>query len=358
MSTPIVERLTTLGLIDWGEPHHLTGGEVSALCSAAPQDGLVCLLGAAIDLGRVEVDEQSRSLVVEAWTELMARAVQLDELLLPVVDVLERSEIDHRVLKGAAVASLDEIDPAWRSYGDVDVLVPAHRLLAAADSLASLDLHPVAEPVSRRWAGRYAKSMTLVHPSGAQVDLHRILAAGPFVSRLRAACLFEQGRPFRVGDRELMALSDVHRLLHACYHATLGGSRGARHRRDILLLAHRVSPSALTAELADGWSPAVVSDALRWAGEPALPDGWVGWLRDVRLEPADEELIRVYSGSFRDVAFAELRELRGVTSRARYAGALLWPSRANLAARGRRRISHLRDLTSRGRQARTARDHP
>lgn len=347
MNLAVADRLTMLGLADWGEPLHLTDDDVAALCSAAPQDGLTCLLGAAIDLGHVEVGAQAYSMVTAAWVELMARAVQLDELLLLAVDALGRSGIEHRVLKGAAVATLDEFDPAWRAYGDVDILVPADRLLAAADALAPLGLRPAAEPVSRRWASRYAKSMTLVHESGAQVDLHRLLAAGPFGSRVRASCLFERGRSLRIADRELVALCDVHRLLHACYHATLGGTRGARHRRDILLLARTVPPADVAAELADGWSPAVVRDALRWADGGGLPHAWASWLRDVSVEPADVELIGTYGGSFRAIALAELRELRGFTSKARYAAALVWPSRANLVARGRRRLAHLRRLTSR-----------
>jgi hypothetical protein len=356
----LIGRLTRLGLADWPAPVRLADRDVAALCSTAPHEGVVCLLGAAIELGLVEVDAVSLDRVVTEWTELMARAVQLDELLLVATAALAGAGIPSRVLKGSAVASLDELDPAWRSYGDVDLLVPDDQLLAATDALVASGLRVAVDPVGRRWASRHAKSVTLVHESGAQVDLHRMLAAGPFGARVRAGCLFEQGRRFQVADRELVALSDVHRFLHACYHAALGGVRGARHRRDVLLLARSVPPAALVAQAGDGWSPAVVSEALRWAGDElgGVPDGWTAWLATVRVDAADRELLRVYGGSFRDIALAELRETRGLAAKVDFAAALVWPSRANLLARGRRRWTHLRRLTDRGRRSRSARERP
>jgi hypothetical protein len=200
--------------------------------------------------------------------------------------------------------------------------------------------------------------VTLIHESGAQVDLHRMLAAGSFGSRVRAACLFEQGRPFQIGGQELTALSDVHRFLHACYHAALGGARGSRHRRDVALLARTVDPASVAAQFGDGWSPAVVCAALHWVAEEAgtVPDVWTQWMASVGIDAADRDLLGVYGGSFRNIALAELRGLDGLASKARYAAALVWPSRANLAARGRRRGAHLRHLTERGRRSRTAGD--
>jgi len=341
----IADRLTTLGLVEWAEPVGLSAADVDAILSSA-HEGLVCLLGAAIESGLVEVDAASGDLVATAWAELMARAVQLDGLLLEVTAGLHAGGITNRVLKGVAVATLDEHDPSWRSYNDVDVLVPPTLLLDAVDVLASLGLSAVIPPVSRRWAGRYAKSITLIHPSGAQVDLHRMLATGPFGSRVRAECLFDQSRAFEVGETSIHALSDPHRLLHACYHAALGGVQGARHRRDLLLLTRSVSTTQVEAQFVDGWSPTVVATALRWAaGAPsALPDDWTRWLASVMADANDDELLASYEGSFRDGARAQLQAASGPMEKARFAAALVWPSRAHLAARGQSRLQHLRRL--------------
>lgn len=346
---PIVDRLTTLGLVEWGTPLTLETPQVDALLSARPHEGLVCLLGAAVERGLVDVEPADGARVTGAWTELMASAVQLDTLLLQVTEALTAAGIDSRVLKGVANATLDEVDRSWRSYNDVDVLVPADKLLPAVDALDGIGLQPIAAPVSRRWAGRNSKSLTLLHGSGMQVDVHRMLAAGPFGARLRPGCLFEQAQLLDVGGVSLTALSDTQRFLHACYHATLGGVPGARHRRDVLLLAKANAPIAVDSQFADGWSPAVVAAALEWAdaGVDVLGADWTTWLGSRTVDPADDALIAAYGGSFRDIAKAELRATRGPLARVQYAAALAWPSNDNLVSRGKTRWQHVRGLVAR-----------
>ena len=341
------ERLATVGLVEWLEPMTIDAATASAVCATAAHQGLACLLGPATERGLVLADAATTELISAAWAERLAWCVQLDSLLLQVATALAAHDIDVRVLKGAAIATLDEPDPSWRSYGDVDVLVPPDRLLAAVEALAGLHLQPAADPVGRRWLAAHGKGITLAHPSGIQIDLHRQLAAGPFGSRVRMARLLERGRTFEVGGTTLTALADEHRFLHACYHAVLGGVRGPRHRRDVLLLAHSVPPQVVEAEFADGWSAAVVHAAVSWAGDATtLSDEWCDWLAATELadDPtlrADRELISAYGRSFRVVARAELRALRGPVAKIRYASALIWPSRGNLAARGQRRGQHL-----------------
>lgn len=340
----VVGRLSTLGLVEWGAPRELGSALVDHLLSTAAHEGLVCLLGAAADTGHIELGPDDALRVRTAWGEVLARAVQLDGLLLEVCECLAAAGVAARVLKGAAVAMLDELDPAWRSYNDVDVLVPSDQLLAAVDALAVLGLRPITFPVSRRWAGRFAKSLTLQHTSGAQVDLHRMLAAGPFGTRVRAASLFDDGHPLVVGGVELTALSDPHRFLHACYHAALGGVRGPRHRRDLLLLAATVPPASLAAHVADGWSLTVVHAAMSWAGESpagALPGEWSQWLDTQPIDPADTALLPAPGDTFRDSARAQLRAAGGPVAKVRYGAALVWPTRAHLHDRGQTRRQHL-----------------
>ncbi|MDO8362945.1 MAG: nucleotidyltransferase family protein [Actinomycetota bacterium] len=357
LTAAVAARLATLGLGDWGPALALAPTEVAQVLSAAAHEGLVCLLGAALDGGLVHVDTASASQVEAAWAEAMARVVQLDGLLLEVHACLTAAGIDTRVLKGVAIATLDEPDAAWRSYNDIDVLVPATRLLDAADALAVRGMRPAAAPVGRRWAARHAKSLTLTHPSGAQVDLHRMLAAGVFGARLRNDCLFERGREFSVGGRVMTALADQHRFLHACYHAALGGTRGTRHQRDVLLLAQAVGPDAVEPLWPEGWSPAVVAAALRWAGggDATLPPAWDEWLRSVCIDPADAALLNSYGGSYRELAMAEWRATKGLLPRVRFAAALVWPSSENLRARGRSRWGNLRSLAGAGRTLGTRR---
>lgn len=348
---PIGRHLATLGLEPWRGPTVLTADEARALCLTAPHEGLVALLGAAVDHEVVRVDPAAAAVVAAAWGERMEWCVRLDTVLLSVVGHLAAAGIDTRVLKGVAVAALDEPDPGWRSYGDVDVLVPDHRFLDAVDALATAGWRPAIPPVSRRWLGEFAKGITLVDGSGAQVDLHRLLATGVLGERVRMAALFADGQAFTVAGVTLTALAPVHRFLHACYHASLGGVTGARHMRDVLLLAHKVSPSQVEARLEartaarreEGWSRAVVHDALTKAGTwGTLPEAWGAWLGASAIDPDEREMVARRHGTFGDKAGRHVRELPGLGAKVRYLAPLLWPASAHLAARGSSRITHLR----------------
>ena len=342
MTGEILDRLATLGLEEWPATVSLTPDEVTAMLTLAPHEGAVCLLGAAVEQGLVSLDAASAGAVTAAWQEAMAGVVQLDGLLVQVVAWLAEAGLDCRSLKGAAVATLDECAPSWRSYHDVDVLVPADRLLAAVDALVAGGLRPLLAPVSRSWAARFGKSITLVHPSGMQVDVHRLLSPGVFGARIRPETLFAGGQEFHVGGVAVRALAAPHRFLHACYHAALGGVRGARHRRDVLLLAGSVPVQEVAALWPDGWSATVVAAALDWATQDGalLPDDWAAWRAAHVDERNDRELLHSYSGPFGEQADASARAA-GPLTRLRYSWPLLWPSRAHLRDRGRSRWQHL-----------------
>ena len=344
----VLDRLTRLGLEPWGEPIALSTETAVSLATMAPYTGIAALLGAAVDLDAVVVDDAAAAVVRQAWTERLVAVVSLDSLLVAVVETLEAAGVPVRVLKGCANASLDEIDPAWRTYGDLDVLVPSGQLLAAVRALAPLGLTPSRNPVRESWTERHGKSVTLVDATGRQVDVHRLLAAGALGNRVDHGSLFVGGTSFEVGGRTVVALDAPHRLMHACYHASLGAVRGPRHRRDILLLAQAVRPSDIAAIVAEGWSATVVRDALVWAGDRGdLPSAWREWAATTPDDPSDRRLLQAQNGSFRRIAVAEIRATRGIAAKLAYAAALVWPSTENLADRGLTRRGHLLSLIRR-----------
>lgn len=340
----MADRLALLALEEWGDAVDLTDSEVTALCTTPPHAGLVALLGAAVDGAKVRVSPAAAETIAAAWAQRMAWCVQLDALLGRVVATLGEAGIDARVLKGVAVATLDEPDPSWRSYGDADVLVPETRLLASVDVLGRLGLTPLSAPVSRRWARDHAKSITLADAAGHQVDLHRRLATGPLGARVSSAALFATGDRFAVGDAAVTALGAAPRFLHACYHAVLGGVRSPRHRRDVLLLCLGVSPPDVAPWWGEGWSPTVVADALAWAAadcQGVLPAAWRHWLGMHTPDPVDQAWIAAAGSEFHARAAVHARTLPPV-ARVRFLAALAWPSRAHLRSRGVGRAAHVR----------------
>jgi len=331
----LVDRLAVFGLSAPTDPVALTTAQVDSLLSTPVHDGAVCLLGAAIEAGHVVVSAADHQRAQAAWGELLARVVHLDGVLLEAAELLAAAGIPFRVLKGAAVAHLDEVDPAWRAYGDVDLLVPEHSLLDAMDALAAAMILPLVPPVRRGWAARFAKGITLVHRSGTQVDLHRTLAPGRWGDTVQSASLFAAHDAIEVGGVELPTLAGPDRLLHACYHAMLGGVRGARHRRDVLLLTHTVAP-------ADD----VLAAAVMWASEPApeaLGDGWASWLA---CAPQDGPGAVLHDAAasvpFAEQAVGHWRTLRGLRRKAAFVVPLALPSRQHLQARGLTRGQYLR----------------
>jgi len=340
MSTSLREFLIGLGMGPDLAPRDVTTAEVQAVCDSAPFEGLVSLLGAAIETGAVQCEAADIARVNAAWLDRMAWCVLLDGALTDVVTRLAAAGIDTRVLKGAAIATLDEPHPSWRSYGDVDLLVPRDALLQAADVLSTSGWRAVVPPVSRSWTARHAKSITLVDDTGVQLDLHRLLATGPLGARVNPSALFGPGDVLTVGAHRVMALARVHRFLHACYHAALGATRGARHDRDLLLLAATTAAHELDDHWRDGWSATVVAAALlpvcQW-----LAPSWQEWVRGVQPDPDDQRLLGVASVDFHRQATAHAAAQEGATARLHYLAALAWPSRAHLAARGLTRRAHL-----------------
>lgn len=346
-------RLETLGLVPWGSRLELSPEEMRDLVATASHTGLVALLGAALDLGGIGClagTESADDVIGEvrtAWADRLATVVVHDALLVDVVPHLDRLGIPTRVLKGAAHAHLDEVDPAWRTYGDADVLVPDDRLMDATDALSELGLRPVWPPVRRGWADRYAKGVTLRADDGRQLDLHRTLSAGPLGDRLSSRGLFADGRVFQVGGRPLTALSDTNRFAHACYHAALSATAAHRHRRDVALLAARVRPADLGQVEDIGWSTTVIAAAVDAAAPSgAIPTDWLEWSAAVERSHDDGRLLVAARSPFAVSARATLRSRPGPVHTTRYVSGLLWPQRAHLVARGLTRRDHLRRLVA------------
>ena len=65
----------------------------------------------------------------------MATVVLLERALGQGRDAPNESGVEHRVLKGSALAHLDYDDPALRSFGDNDVLVRSTQFDAAVAAL-------------------------------------------------------------------------------------------------------------------------------------------------------------------------------------------------------------------------------
>lgn len=322
-----------------------------ALVERATQARLLGPLLLAVDSGTLVLTGKAVEVLVERHREAQMWCLRLEVRLLEVRSwFAEAGGVEHLVLKGSAVAHLDELDPSLRSFGDLDLLVAGADLDRAVEVLT-------ARGATRPWAERrpgydrrFAKSVTMTCPDGVELDLHRSLADGVHGFRIPLGRLFADPDFFDLGGDRVPALPPVHRLLHAAYHAVLGSpSPRLMSLRD---LAGYLDRPSLGPEL-------VVPEVKRWRGEAVLapavglvvdtlgpvPLPWQAWADSVAVDNAEAAVVdrqRREGSALGRGKLDALRELRTRRDRAAYALALAVPSSAHLRSRGLRRRDLLR----------------
>lgn len=158
--------------------------------------------------------------------QMMFVQMRLAQVSIEVCATLTHHGIESRVLKGLATCELDYDRPSRRMTGDVDLLVRRADMADAVDALLSSGLVPddqAAADAGRLLDGHNLKGVVLVHPSGAEIDLHYRLSR--FVSPAHDDVLMARPSALR-GDR--LALPTEGRLIHAAAHAVLSPNPGRR----------------------------------------------------------------------------------------------------------------------------------
>lgn len=353
--------------------HHLPGAPAisgAAAYSASDEAGaelvrlaahhrLLGSLSDAVDSGRLVLTEHAVEELRHFHEAAMRWCIHLESRLLEVRELFAKGgELRMVVLKGPAIAHLDELDPTSRSFADLDLLIESDDIDLAVEALT-------ARGATRQWGERrpgydrrFAKSVTMTCSDDVEVDIHRTLTDGVHGVRVPRAELFACSETFEIGGRELSALGLDHRVLHAMYHAVLGSPTPALHSlRDVAGYLRRpdVSPEVVLATAARWGGVEVVSEAVRAVEEITSMDApaWRGLLDGYELDPGELKKIerqRVDGSSFGRARFDQWREPGLAGQRLAFATAVLWPSavprrsRFGMASR-RWRLSHVRRRT-------------
>jgi hypothetical protein len=279
-------------------------------------DHTTSFLGAAITSGAITTDSASATAVIADWHAQLSTAVSLEAGLVVAADLLDDAAIDWRLTKGPALAHLDYDDPAMRCFGDIDLVIhPAHWTRALA-VLRDAGMRRETPELAPGYDDKFGKGATLCSASGLEFDLHRRLAIGRFGVRAAMEDLFTIADHIELAGRRIPCLDGPGRLLHACYHVSLGGFSGLRARRDVaqLVLVTAVDWRR-TVAIASGWDGAAV--IVR-----AITDTWSTldldtrhpahrWARAQRVGRADMRALGVFGadGSFRAQALTALGAL-------------------------------------------------
>lgn len=309
---------------------------------------------AAVQAGLVDLGDEATTDLFGRHRDELARSLLREELLWELAGAFAAAEVTYRVIKGPAVAHLDEPDPSWRTFGDLDLLVRVSELDRA---VALLRRDGATRPWAERRTGydaRFAKSVTLTTTAGIEVDVHRSLCDGAHGFRVPLDRLFASAEPFRLADREVPALVVAHRLLHAGHHAVLGSPRPRlMSLRDLAgyLTRPDLDVDVVAAEVAVWRGEAVLAEAVQVTGTVFgwLPEPWAAWLDTIEVTPAESRIVarqQVEGSSFGPAKLDAIRELPW-RDRPAYALGVAVPSREHLRSRDLHRLDLVRGIPAR-----------
>lgn len=200
----------------------------------------------------------------------LAHAVTLrvDATMADATSVLARHGIEPIVLKGAGHASVLYDTPGLRPFVDLDLLIHPRDFPAAVDRLLAAGCVRRAGGASPAWEQHHTKSVTLRHPSGCAIDVHRTIIGGPYGVRIDPDELFRQRRRCVVAGVDTHVLGLEHMALHVCISALLADATPKLIAlRDVVQMASRRDLDAASlAHAARRWMlTSVVRDAVRIA---------------------------------------------------------------------------------------------
>jgi hypothetical protein len=330
-TTDAAGALDQLDDVDW-----------SAFLERAVDEHITGHLVAAIDDGSLRATEQQWSDAVEAHERALALDLVLERLLRTTSRRFLDAGIEHRALKGPAVAHTAYDDPCRRSYGDVDILVRGAQFDDAVELLTDAGGRARYREPRPGFTQRFGKGVCVV-TDGLEIDVHRTFVAGPFGLALDPDQLFCDPVSIRLGSVAVPTLpADLH-FLHACYHASLG-DRVPRlvTLRDIaeMCMGGQVDHHAVI-DRAKRWRARIVvqrSVLHTWAtlaldsSHPLLD-----WALRYRASRWERNALAAYITPARSYALqslAGLRAVRGSRAKAAYASALLLPTHSYAQERG------------------------
>ncbi len=314
----IAERIASIGL-PGSSPDLIELDEVgSAIVPMLMNERILGVAARGIDQGALLGDEDVIGDVIAAHDEVMRQTMRIEVKAVEVSQLFDEAGIDHRILKGAALAHTMAVRPADRSFRDVDVLVDGDDIDQAVQVLTRAGATRLQPELRAGYDARFGKSVTL-KSGDIEVDIHRVLSPGPFGVWMKPKELFLLKQSVQLGGRDLPTLDPTSHLVHACYHVALGQVTPVlSNLRDIAMLAATdgIDFDRFDETITRWRGGAVIKRAVRLAQarlDAELPDELVRYVH--AAVPASElEMIAPYltndsSGRFAALAPSTLKAL-------------------------------------------------
>lgn len=331
----------------------LDPGGAASLVAWATSERVLGPVLAAVANGAFDLDDETMRQAVAVHQGSMLWCLQVELRLHEVRDWFEQAGgVEYLVVKGPAVAHLDEIDPSLRSFADLDLLIHERDMDRA---IATLVEHHAVRRIPQRRPGfdrRFTKGVGLRCADGVEIDVHRTLCVGALGFRIPLDDLFADPDHFEIGGEWFAAPKPEHRALHAAYHALVGSPEPAlRTVRDLAgyLTRPDLSPDVLVPEARSWGGETVLAEAVRatFATLSFEAPAWRTWLDGFTPNRRDLTLIeRTRVESPWPIELSLLREL-GWRERATMTWAIAFPSKEVLEDRGQSHWGRLRSGTRR-----------
>jgi Uncharacterised nucleotidyltransferase len=198
--------------------------------------GLAGFLAWAYEEDLIDLDERGATRLQERLESEAIRAVQLEGELMRLAPLL--AELPAVALKGAILARGAYPDPILRPFTDLDLLVLGSR---QSDAVAALEQYGYVrtrpEPAPG-YDARVGKALTLSHPGGVVVDLHRTLVPGILGDGIDVSELLADRRALALGGLPVPGPSWEAHLVEVALHAVIGdGLSRALSIRDVAQVA-------------------------------------------------------------------------------------------------------------------------
>lgn len=215
--------------------------------------GLAGILGWARFEGLVDLDERSGHRLDLRLESEAIRAVQLEGELIRLEEVLDT--LPAVVLKGAILAHAAYPDPTLRPFTDIDILVAGRHHTAAVRTLEAMGYQRSRPEPAPGYDARVGKALTLTHPGGVVIDLHRTLVAGNLGDSIDVDEIIADRRAVLLGGVQIPGPSWEAHLVEVALHAVMGdGLTRALSIRDIAQLAlHPDLDADRAVELVQRW---------------------------------------------------------------------------------------------------------
>ena len=217
------------------------------------EHGLAGLLADAYHHDLVDLDDAACSRLRSRLESEAIRAVQLEGELIRLAPALDA--LDAVVLKGAVLAHGAYADPSLRPFTDLDILVVGDRHEEAVRTFEGYGYERSRPEPAPGYDASIGKALTLVHPGGVVIDLHRTLVPGLAGASIKVEEILADRGDVEVNGRGVPAPSwDAH-LVEVCLHAVVGDGLGrALSLRDIAeVLEHPEVQVDRALELARRW---------------------------------------------------------------------------------------------------------